>query len=330
MKKRTILTVLLSLLIILSLLSGCNDAHASGSSEVPASSQPSVLASAVSDAPTLTMDKASEANTVAHLLKTYKTIIYAQLDYIGGNTTHITFFTDKSGKLCSTGDSSGYTDYRTDYFDFYHREPGESVYSLSAMEGTNVSDYLLGVPNGAFTSQATDVRGNLVCVAQADISQDYADQLSDFWPVTTEDKMVTTTVFAPDDFRALSIDFTIRRPDGSESKIASGVLLYNQEVVYTDAVQGYLDAKKVTVSIQMEDGGTRTAEIPRGETFSWSCDDGYTLYLDKDSKTLLPKQPEPVQEDLTLYCLPKPVLTYIHLLCVVPVSYSLINYDKLR
>lgn len=297
MKKTTILTVLLSLLIILSLLSGCKDAH--GSSEVPASSQPTVSAS---DAPTLTMDKVSQANTVAHLLETYKTITYAQLDYIGGNTMHVTYFKDENGNNCSTGDDFGYTDYRTDCFAF-SREKGESTYNLSATKDAKVSDYLFMVSGSEFASQTTDVSGNLVCVAQADISHDYADQLSEFWPVTTEDKMVTTTVFASDDFRALSIDFNIGRPDGSESKIASGVLLYNQEVVYTDAVQGYLDAEKVTVSVQMEDGGTRTAEIPKGETFAWGCDDGYTLYLDEDGKTPLSEESALVEQDMTLYVL---------------------------
>ena len=55
----------------------------------------------------------------------------------------------------------------------------------------------------------------------------------------------------------------------------------------------------------MKEGETRRMEIPKGETFSWYCDEGYTLYLDKDGKTQLPEKPERVKEDLTLYCLPK-------------------------
>ncbi|MEM1483450.1 hypothetical protein V6615_01085 [Oscillospiraceae bacterium PP1C4] len=86
---------------------------------------------------------------------------------------------------------------------------------------------------------------------------------------------------------------------------ASGVMLYGQEVRHTDAVRGYLDADKATISVQIEDGVIRTAEIPMGETFSWSCDDGYALYLDKDGKTLFPEESDPVQSTLTLYCLPK-------------------------
>ena len=43
---------------------------------------------------------------------------------------------------------------------------------------------------------------------------------------------------------------------------------------------------------------------PKGETFNWICDEGYSLYLDKEGKTLLSEEPDPVQSDLTLYCLP--------------------------
>lgn len=291
MKKNLILPVFM---IILIMLSGCNHGQSSVISDTP-----------LPDPAKLTMENASKVNTVAYLLEKYKTVTYAQLDYISGDTVHKIFYTDESGKHCATGDCYGYTDYQTDYLDFYNREPGEPVYTVSAAKDTYVSDYMFVVPGGEFTSQTTDVNGNLVCVAEVNISQEYADQLSEFWPATTEDKMITNIIFASDDNRVLSINFTIRRPDGSELKIASGVLLYNQEVAYTNAVKAYLDAEKVTVSVNMEDGKTRTAEIPKGETFEWYCDDGYTLYLDKNGNSLLPEKTEPVQDDMILYCLPK-------------------------
>ena len=161
------------------------------------------------------------------------------------------------------------------------------------------------VPGSAFTSQTTDSDGNLICETQAEISQEYADQLSESWPATTEDKMVTTAVFAADDFRVLAIDFSLRRPDGTVSKIASGVMLYDQEILHADAVQSYLNAEKYTVTLMMEDGSTRTAEIPKGDTFTWVCDDGYALYLDNMGKMLFPEESDPVQNNLTLYCLPQ-------------------------
>ena len=68
---------------------------------------------------------------------------------------------------------------------------------------------------------------------------------------------------------------------------------------------GRLDAYKATVSVQMEDSAIRTAEIPIGETFSWSCDNSYALYLDKEGKTPIPEEAGPVQSALILYCLPK-------------------------
>ncbi len=275
---------------------------ASGTFAAPTSEQPSTKTPTASNTPILTMEKAIEVNTAAHLLEKYKTVTYAQLDYIGGNTIHATFYKDESGDICCMEDDFGYTGYRTDYFDF-SREKGKSTYTLNVMEDRNVSDYLFMVSDSEFVSQTTDVNGNLLCETQADISQAYADQLSETWPCTIEDKMITTTTFAADDYRVLSIDFRLRRPDGSESMIASGVLLYNEEVTYTDAVQGYMDAKKVTVSVQMQDGSTRAAVIPKGETINWVCDDGYTLYIDKDGKTPLPKPSDPVQSDLTLYCL---------------------------
>ncbi len=285
------------------LVTGSAEADTPVSSDTSASIQPSALTPAA-ETPALSMEKAVEVNKAAHLLEKYKTVTYAQLDCIGGNTMHVTYFKDEDGNYCSTEDDFGYTGYRTDYFAF-SREKGESTYTLSALKDFNVSDYLFMVADSKFTSQITDVNGNLVCETQADISQDYADALSDTWPVTTEDKMVTTTTFAADDFRVLSIDFSLRRPDGTESMIASGVLLYDQEVTYTDAVQSYLDAKKVTVTIQMEDGGSRIAAIPKGESFGWICDDGYALYSDKEGKTPLSEKSEPVQSNLTLYCLPK-------------------------
>lgn len=289
MKQLQCNVLVLALMITLGLLSGCQQAP-----------RP-----AETNAPPLTMETASEVNTVSHLLKLYKTITYAQLDYANGDTVHRSFYMDKLGNPCATGDSSGYTDHQTNYLDFYHKESGETVYTLSAMKEAYVSDYLFVVPNGTFISQTTDKQGNLVCVAQADISEEYADQLSEHWKASTADKMMTTTVFASNDFRALSIDFSIRHSDGSEEKIASAVLLYDQEVQHTDAVQRYLNAEKVTVSLQMEDGSMRTAQIPKGETFAWNCDEGYTLYLDKSAKKPLPQQPEPLQADLALYCLPK-------------------------
>ena len=289
MKKITLLSVLLICLI----LSACSNKKAENSTE---SSNPA------SDTPTLSMEKAVEVNTAAHLLEKYKTVTYAQLDYIGGNTMHVTYYKDEVGNNCSTEEDNGYTGYRTDYFAF-SREKGNSTYALSAMKDLYISDYLFMVADSEFTSQTTDVNGNLVCETQADISQDFADALSDTWTVTTEDKMITTTTFAADDFRVLSINFSIRRPDGSESMIASGVLLYDQEITYSDAVQGYLDAEKVAVSVQMQDGSTRSAAIPKGESFEWICDDGNALYLDKEGKTPLSEQSDPVQSDLTLYCL---------------------------
>lgn len=279
----------LTLAVVLDLLCGCAPSPAADTPATPA----------------LTAEQAAQANTAAHLLERYQTVTYAQLNYANGDTTHKFFYTDDDGTLCATGDSSGYTDYQTDFLDFYHPEPGQSVYTLSAAEGTYVSAYLFVVSGSAFTAQTTDANGNWVCVAESDIDQAYADELSDFGTITTQDKMVTTTVFAPDDFRVLTIDFSIRRPDGTEIQIASGALFYDQEVRHTDAVQHYLDAPKVTVSVQMPDGSTRTAKLPQGASFEWVCDEGDALYLDPVGTRPVPETSQPVQADLTLYCLAK-------------------------
>lgn len=254
--------------------------------------------------PTLDLEKAAEVNTMSNLLENYKTVIYSQLDYISGDNIHVICFKDEDGNICSTQDDNGYTNYQTDYFMFI-RSKGESTYAISALGYGIVSDLLYMVADSEITSQTTDCNGNLVCETQADISQEYADQLSENWPATTQDKMITTTVFAADDFRALSIDYSIRRPDGSESKIASGVMVYDKEVSYSEAVQNYLDAEKGVISMQMGDGTTRTMKIPKGETFEWYCPEGYALYFDQDGKKPLPEQPDPVEGDLTLYCLEK-------------------------
>ena len=252
---------------------------------------------------TLTMDKAAEVNTIDYLLEKYKTVTYAQLDYVGGNTIHTTYF--KSGnENCGVEDDFAYSSYYTDTM-IFSKEDGESSYSLSATKKRFVSDYMFVVSGGTFTSQKTDANGNLVCEAEADINQEYADQLSEIWPVTTKDKMVTTTVFAADDNRVLSIDFFIRQPDGQELKIASGVLLYNQEIKYTDAVKAFLDSSKLAVDVKMEDGSVRTAQIPEGKSFTWTCDDGYALYQDKEGNLPLKEESDPVKSDLTLYCLQK-------------------------
>jgi hypothetical protein len=296
MKKKNIIHIL-TILVLCMLLSVCNHNAAKSFAKTSAT----VSGSGVSV--TLTMDKASEVNTIANLLKKYKTVTYAQLDYIGGDTMHVTYYKDKSG-VCCTEDDFNYSGYRTDSMVF-SREKGESSYLLTVTKDAYVSNYMFVVPGGTFTSQTTDVSGNLVCEAEADISQEYADQLSGSWPVTTKDKMVTTTVFAADDFRVLSVDFSIRHPDDSELMIASGVLLYNQEVSYTDAVKEYLDSPKLIVTVRMEDGSVRKALIPKGMPFTWVCDDGYALYKDKKGKTPLKEKADPVKRDLTLYCLPK-------------------------
>lgn len=111
-------------------------------------------------------------------------------------------------------------------------------------------------------------------------------------------------IFSADDFRLLSMEFSLIRPDSTELKIASAIVLYDLEISYTDEVQGYLDSEKVAVTVQMEDGSIQTAEIPKGETFTWYCDDGYAFYLDEEGKSPLPEEPEPVNSNMTLYCLP--------------------------
>lgn len=254
--------------------------------------------------PTLDLEKAAEVNTMSNLLENYKTVIYSQLDYISGDNIHVTCFKDEDGNICSTQDDNGYTNYQTDYF-IFTRTKGESTYAISAMGYGIVSEALYMVADSEITSQTTDRNGNLVCEAQADISQEYADQLSENWPATTQDKMITTTVFAADDFRVLTIDYSLRRPDGSESKIASGVMVYDKEVSFSETVQNYLDAEKGVISMQMGDGTTRTMKIPKGEIFEWYCPEGYALYFDKDGNKPLPEQPDPLEGDLTLYCLAK-------------------------
>lgn len=296
MKKKNIIHIL-TILVLCILLSVCNH------NAVKSYANTGTTVSGSGDKFTLTMDKASEANTIAHLLKKYKTVTYAQLDYIGGDTMHIIYYKDKSG-VCCTEDDFNYSGYRTDSMVF-SREKGESSYHLTVIKDAYVSNYMFVVPGGTFTSQTTDISGNLVCEAEADISQEYADQLSGSWSVTTKDKMVTTTVFAADDLRVLSIDFSIRHPDGSELKIASGVLLYNQEVSYNDAVKEYLDSPKYIVTVRMEDGSVRKAQIPKDMPFTWECDDGYALYKDKEGKTPLKEKADPVKRNMTLYCLPK-------------------------
>ncbi len=254
--------------------------------------------------PTLDLEMAAEVNTMSNLLENYKTVTYSQLDYISGDNIHVTCFKDEDGNNCSTQDDNGYTNYQTDYFRF-SQSKREAIYAISAMGYSLVSDILYMVADSEITSQTTDRNGNLVCETEADISQEYADMLSESWPATTQDKMITTTVFAADDFRVLTIDYSLRRPDGSESKIASGVMVYNKEVSYSDAVQNYLDTEKAKVSIQMADGTIRTMKVPKGESFEWYCDEGYALYLDKGGITPLPEQPDSVEGNLTLYCLAK-------------------------
>jgi hypothetical protein len=271
-------------------------------SSAPTSAPSSASATIAPCTPTLDMKMAAEVNTMANLLEKYKTVTYSQLDYISGDNIHVICFKDEDGNNCSTEDDNGYTNYQSDYFAF-SRSKGESTYAISASGYGIVSDLLYMVADSKITSQTTDRNGNLVCETQADISQEYADQLSSNWPATTQDKMITTTVFAADDFRVLNIDYSLRRPDGSESKIASGVMVYNKDVAYSEVVQNYLDAEKAIVSIQMADGTIRTMKIPKGESFSWYCDEGYALYLDKEGKMPLSEQPDPVEGDLTLYCL---------------------------
>lgn len=296
MKKRNIKHILTILVFCMLFSAGNHNA-------VKSLAKTSDTVSGSGDTVTLTMDKASEVNTIANLLKKYKTVTYAQLDYIGGDTMHATYYKDK-GVVCCTEEDYNYSGYRTDSM-VLSREKGESSYLLTVTKDSYVSNYMFVVPGGTFTSQTTDVSGNLVCEAEADISQEYADQLSGSWSVTTKDKMVTTTVFAADDFRVLSVDFSIRHPDSSELKIATGVLLYNREVSHSDAVKEYLDSPKFTVTVRMEDGSVRKAQIPKGMPFTWVCDDGYALYKDKEGKTPLKEKVDPVKRNMTLYCLPK-------------------------
>ena len=274
------------------------------SMEEPTSALPDASVTIMPSTPTLDLDKVAEVNTMENLLEKYKTVTYSQLDYLRGDNIHVTYFKDEDGAICSTQDDNGYTNYQTDYFAFI-RIKRKSSYAISAMGYGIISSIMYMVPDIEITSQTTDANGNLVCETQSDISQEYADQLSGSWPATTQDKMITTTVLAADDFRVLNIDYSLRHPDGSESKIASGVIVYNLDVSYSEAVQDYLNSEKGIISINMMDGTIRTMKIPKGESYEWYCEEGYALYLDKEGTIPLPEQPNPVDGDVTLYCFAK-------------------------
>ena len=206
-----------------------------------------------------TAEQAEQINTVDHLLKSYQTITYAQLDYIGGYTMHVMHFLNEADEVCSIEDDSGYSAYRNNAF-LLERENGETYYHIyGEAEHTG---HLLMVANSEFTSQEANENGDLLCEMTADIDEDYADALSN-WSVTTEDKMLTTVVFAASDHRVLTIDYVIAHPDGTKLKIASGVTLYDQELQSPDMLWDYAEAEKATVTVTLADGSTRTAQIPK-------------------------------------------------------------------
>ncbi len=284
MKRKTFLFLLT--VIVLCLASGCQ----------------STIAQTQATGRTLTEEQAAEINTAQNLLKQYQTVTYAQLDYTGGNTKHMTFYTDSYGNICVVEEDNGYIGYRTDSFSF-SRENGESAYFLNLTESNPASDYLFLVADSTFTTQTTDTSGNLVCETVLDIDAEYAEQLSSTWSVTTDDKMVTTTVFSADDYRVLSLDFSIRHPDSTEIQIADGVIVYDSEVLYPDAIQDYFDTPKYTVTVWMPDGSTKTVQIPQGKAFAWECYEGFALYSDANGSNPLASETVLVEQDTSLYVL---------------------------
>jgi homoserine kinase len=74
MKKKKIIHIF-TILVLCILLTAFNHNSAKSFAKT------SATVSGSGDTITLTMDKASEANTIAHLLEKYKTVTYAQLDY---------------------------------------------------------------------------------------------------------------------------------------------------------------------------------------------------------------------------------------------------------
>ncbi len=247
----------------------------------------------------LTKEQAEAVNTAENLLKHYKTVTYAQLDYIGGNTVHMTFFRNAAGEQCIIEDDNGYEAYRTDALHLA-RENGETAYHIYGEQECVVGKYLFMTPGGSFVSQTEDGSGNIHCEMRADIDEDYAKALES-WSVTTADKMLTTAVFAAGDYRVLSLDFAILHPDGTELKIASSVVLYDETVPYSELVSAYDRAEKARVTIALEDGGTRTALLPKGACFTWSCDEGCSLYEDANGESILSATSKPLDDDTTLY-----------------------------
>lgn len=252
----------------------------------------------------LTASQAAQINKAGNLLAKHTTVTYAQLDFIGGNTTHITFFKNDAGEATYVEDDNGYAAYCTDLFGFV-RENGESAYHIDCGGDTSVSGYLLMAQGSEFVSCVILGNGTILGEMTADIDASYAAALSS-WSVTTKDKMLTTVVFASDDYRVLSLDFTILHADGTKLKIASGVLLYDKPVQYPDAVSAwYLAKEKVAVTVTYPDGTKGKALIPKGERFTWNCAEGYALYLDANGTNPVGETSEAVSSDLAVYCLQK-------------------------
>ena len=90
----------------------------------------------------LSASQAAQINKAGNLLAKHTTVTYAQLDFIGGNTTHITFFKNDAGEATYVEDDNGYAAYCTDLFGFV-REKGESAYHIDCGGDTSVSGYLL-------------------------------------------------------------------------------------------------------------------------------------------------------------------------------------------
>lgn len=252
--------------------------------------------------PHISLDEVAAANTIRTLVQTYDTVVYAQLDYIGAQTIHITMFKNESGEITWVEDDNGLVAYRTDAMTFI-REKGITKYRVIG-DQFNLSDNVLFISDRNVTAQSVDHQGNVVLKTTADIDQEYADALRD-WSVTTDDKMVSQTTLAADDKRILAMDFVVLRPDGAEINIATAVMRYNLPLQYPDVVQDYLDSTKVAIQVVLADGSVRTAWIPKQERFSWSCDEGYVLYTDETGSTMISELSDPVDQDMTLYVLKK-------------------------
>lgn len=253
-----------------------------------------------------TYQKIEEKNKVLSLLqeKDTKGIVYSQLDMVGGDVGHLSYFLNDQGRVESIiqwNDSWGYS---TETMSL-SMENDSVTMNLSGEIQPEVSlnDFSLFAAKGDYEALKTDDNGNLLTVSKVEADEEMVENYKDLWDISLGDYMVSKSVIDAESLILDRTDYYITDADGLEKEyIAIGVVRKIDTPEMPVMIQNLLDGETHHVTICLSDGTKREFDVPISAVVTCSVSEGEALYEDAEGEKSYAFPEKPLTEDITVYC----------------------------